>query len=195
MHFNKKRFHAIIALYSIFHIPREEQQNLFQKMYDLLENDGIVLMTLGTGESDSVEKDWCGAPMAWSNYGPSRYRTMIAQANFEIIESEYEGQPGDKEYHWWVIVKKKGVIYDIFKIRKEVKVMTQRKDLAQVRQSLIEELEAINLYEERIQASNNESLKKLLAHNRDEEKEHAVMLIDYLRENDPVFNKMFSEHD
>jgi len=69
------------------------------------------------------------------------------------------------------------------------------KDLARVRQSLIEELEAINLYEERIQASNNESLKKLLVHNRDEEKEHAVMLIDYLRENDPVFNKMFSEHD
>jgi len=46
--------------------------------------------------------------MAWSNYEPSRYRTMIAQANFEIIESEYESQPGDKEYHWWVIVKKKG---------------------------------------------------------------------------------------
>jgi len=91
-------------------------------------------------------------------------------------------------------------------IRKEVKVMTQYlgdsgklnekgKDLARVRQSLIEELEAINWYEERIQASKNESLKKLLAHNRDEEKEHAAMLVDYLRENDPIFDKMFSEHD
>ena len=91
-------------------------------------------------------------------------------------------------------------------IRKEVKVMTQYlgdsekldekgKDLARARQSLVEELEAINWYEERIQASNNESLKKLLAHNRDEEKEHAAMLVDYLRENDPIFDKMFSEHD
>ena len=75
------------------------------------------------------------------------------------------------------------------------KLDEKAKDLARIRQSLIEELEAINLYEGRIQASSNESLKKLLAHNRDEEKEHAAMLVDYLRENDPIFDKMFSEHD
>jgi len=75
------------------------------------------------------------------------------------------------------------------------KLNEKGKDLARARQSLIEELEAVNLYEERIQASNNEPLKELLIHNRDEEKEHAAMLINYLRENDAVFNKMFSEHD
>jgi len=69
------------------------------------------------------------------------------------------------------------------------------KNLARARQSLIEELDAINVYEERIQASNDEELKKVLAHNRDEEKEHAAMLIDWLRENDPTFDKMFTEHD
>ena len=106
MHFDNKRFHAIIALYSVFHIPRKEQQDLFKKIHDLLEDDGVVLMTLGVGGSDSVEEDWCGAPMAWSNYEPSRYRTMITQANLEIIDSEYEGQPGDDEYHWWVLAKK-----------------------------------------------------------------------------------------
>ncbi|PIS15245.1 ferritin [Candidatus Shapirobacteria bacterium CG09_land_8_20_14_0_10_38_17] len=75
------------------------------------------------------------------------------------------------------------------------KLNEEGKDLARARQSLIEELEAINWYEERIQASGNESLKKLLAHNRDEEKEHAAMLVDYLRKNDLIFDKMFSEHD
>ena len=75
------------------------------------------------------------------------------------------------------------------------KLNERGKDLARARQSLIEELEAVNWYEERIQASNDKSLKKLLAHNRDEEKEHAAMLIIYLRENDAVFDKMFSEHD
>lgn len=69
------------------------------------------------------------------------------------------------------------------------------KNLARARQSLIEELDAITVYEERIQASGDESLKKLLAHNRDEEKEHAAMLTDWLRKNDSTFNKMFSEHD
>ncbi|OGG34829.1 hypothetical protein A2363_00080 [Candidatus Gottesmanbacteria bacterium RIFOXYB1_FULL_47_11] len=69
------------------------------------------------------------------------------------------------------------------------------KNLARARQSLIEELDAINVYEERVQASNDEELKKVLAHNRDEEKEHAAMLVDWLRKNDPTFDKMFSEHD
>ncbi len=71
----------------------------------------------------------------------------------------------------------------------------KEKNLARARQSLIEELDAINLYEERIQATQDEELKKVLAHNRDEEKEHAAMLIEYLRHHDPVFERKFTEHD
>lgn len=69
------------------------------------------------------------------------------------------------------------------------------KNLARARQSLIEELDAINVYEERFQASDDEELKHILAHNRDEEKEHAAMLVEYLKKKDPVFHKMFEEHD
>ena len=71
----------------------------------------------------------------------------------------------------------------------------EAKNLARARQSLIEELEAINWYEERFQASEDKELKRILAHNRDEEKEHAAMLVDWLRKNDKVFDKMFTEHD
>jgi len=69
------------------------------------------------------------------------------------------------------------------------------KDLSRARQSLVEELEAINWYEERFQASDDKELKRILAHNRDEEKEHAAMLVDWLRKNDSTFDKMFSKHD
>jgi hypothetical protein len=69
------------------------------------------------------------------------------------------------------------------------------KNLARARQSLIEELDAINVYEERFQASSDEELKRILAHNRDEEKEHAAMLIEYLKKNDVTFDKKFEEHD
>ena len=75
------------------------------------------------------------------------------------------------------------------------KLSSKAKDLARARRSLIEELEATNFYEERIQASNDKSLRKLLAHNRDEEKEHSAMLVKWLRKNDKVFDRMFSEHD
>ena len=68
-------------------------------------------------------------------------------------------------------------------------------NLEKARQSLIEELEAINWYQERIDASEDESLKKILEHNRDEEKEHAAMLIEWIRRNDPMQDRSFTEHD
>ncbi len=55
--------------------------------------------------------------------------------------------------------------------------------------SLIEELEAIDWYQQRADACHNHELKAILSHNRDEEKEHAAMLLEYLRRADPVFAK------
>lgn len=68
-------------------------------------------------------------------------------------------------------------------------------ELAMARQSLIEEFQAINWYQERIDATEDEGLKKMLAHNRDEEKEHAAMLMEWIRANDPTQNHAFEEHD
>jgi hypothetical protein len=50
--------------------------------------------------------------------------------------------------------------------------------------SLIEELEAINWYQQRIDATEDEGLREILAHNRDEEKEHAAMILEWIRRND-----------
>jgi uncharacterized protein len=61
--------------------------------------------------------------------------------------------------------------------------------------SLREELNAIDFYDQRIVVVKDEELKKILAHNRDEEKEHAAMLIKWLRKNDVVFDKQFDQHD
>ena len=61
-------------------------------------------------------------------------------------------------------------------------------DLNRARQSLIEELEAINWYQERIDATKDKSLRDILVHNRDEEKEHAAMLIEWVRRQDPEFH-------
>jgi hypothetical protein len=63
------------------------------------------------------------------------------------------------------------------------------------RQSLVEELEAINWYQERIEATKNEELRKILEHNRDEEKEHAAMLVELIRKLDKTQDKVFEEHD
>jgi len=71
----------------------------------------------------------------------------------------------------------------------------ETKDLERARQSLIEELQAINWYQERIEATRNEDLKKILEHNRDEEKEHVAMLMEWIRKYDKTQDRMFEEHD
>jgi len=55
--------------------------------------------------------------------------------------------------------------------------------------SLMEELEAVDWYDQRVAATKDESVKALLAHNRDEEKEHAAMALEWLRRHDPVLDE------
>ncbi|HEY2621609.1 MAG TPA: encapsulin-associated ferritin-like protein [Acetobacteraceae bacterium] len=53
--------------------------------------------------------------------------------------------------------------------------------------TIMEELEAIDWYDQRIKAATNPELQAVLAHNRNEEKEHASMLLEWLRRNDAEF--------
>ena len=55
--------------------------------------------------------------------------------------------------------------------------------------SLVEELEAVDWYDQRVKATNDSSLADVLAHNRDEEKEHASMTLEWLRRRDPVLDR------
>tara|TARA_R110002124_G_scaffold183145_1_gene350530 strand:+ start:16926 stop:17210 length:285 start_codon:yes stop_codon:yes gene_type:complete len=65
----------------------------------------------------------------------------------------------------------------------------QTKDLHRAIVSLMEELEAADWYQQRIDATEDKSLAAILAHNRDEELEHAAMLIEWLRRKNKHFNK------
>ncbi len=73
--------------------------------------------------------------------------------------------------------------------------MATNEELAFARQSMIEELDAINKYEERVPKTQDEELKKVLPHNANEEKEHVAMLMEWLRKNDSEQDKVFEEHD
>ena len=50
--------------------------------------------------------------------------------------------------------------------------------------SLMEELEAVDWYNQRAKATSNPDLRAILEHNRDEEKEHAAMVLEWLRRGD-----------
>ena len=54
--------------------------------------------------------------------------------------------------------------------------------------SLMEELEAVDWYNQRVDACKDSELRAILEHNRDEEKEHAAMLLEWIRRRDPTFD-------
>ncbi len=55
--------------------------------------------------------------------------------------------------------------------------------------SLMEELEAVDWYHQRADATRDPDLAAILMHNRDEEKEHAAMMLEWVRRRDPVFDR------
>ena len=55
--------------------------------------------------------------------------------------------------------------------------------------SIMEELEAVDWYDQRVEASSDPELSAILAHNRDEEKEHAAMTLEWLRRRDPALSE------
>ena len=70
----------------------------------------------------------------------------------------------------------------------------ETKDMHRAITSLMEELEAVDWYNQRVDACKDENLRAILAHNRDEEKEHAAMVLEWIRRKDPVMDKELTEY-
>ena len=66
-------------------------------------------------------------------------------------------------------------------------------DLEMLREDLIAELQAINQYQEHIDTMDDEEARKVLAHIRDEEKEHVVELTKLIQRLGPLQAEMFKK--
>ena len=70
----------------------------------------------------------------------------------------------------------------------------ETRDMHRAITSLMEELEAVDCYNQRVDACKADDLKAILAHNRDEEKEHAAMVLEWIRRKDPSFDKELKDY-
>ncbi len=70
----------------------------------------------------------------------------------------------------------------------------ETKDMHRAIISLMEELEAVDWYNQRVDVCHDKELRAILAHNRDEEKEHAAMVLEWIRRKDPRFAKEMKEY-
>jgi len=70
----------------------------------------------------------------------------------------------------------------------------ETRDMHRAIVSLMEELEAVDWYNQRANACKDTDLKAILEHNRDEEKEHASMVLEWIRRKDPRFSQELKDY-
>ena len=111
--FADSSFDAVVAFYTLFHIPREEHRGLFHRIHDWLKPGGYVMCTLSRhSEKAYVEGDFFGETMYWSNYGLAEYQEILTGLGFNVLttltighgQSEITGAP--PEHHPLVLARK-----------------------------------------------------------------------------------------
>ena len=70
----------------------------------------------------------------------------------------------------------------------------ETRDMQRAIVSLMEELEAVDWYNQRMDACKDDELRAILRHNRDEEKEHAAMVLEWIRRRDPSFDSELKDY-
>jgi ferritin-like protein len=76
----------------------------------------------------------------------------------------------------------------------EERLSAATRDMHRAIVSLMEELEAVDWYQQRMDATDDGELREILRHNRDEEKEHAAMVLEWIRRRDRVFDTKLREY-
>lgn len=106
--FSKEKYYSVISLYSIFHIPRIEHTELFQQVYNSLENNGYFLVNFSVNDREYKEKiNFCNSEkMAWSYYDINTNIKILQKIGFKIELMENEKDFDSPEDIVWLLLKK-----------------------------------------------------------------------------------------
>jgi SAM-dependent methyltransferase len=100
---------AVVAFYSLTHVPRADLPGLLERIHGWLRPGGVLVATMGAQDSpDEVEQDWLGVPMFFSHHGAKRNRALVREAGFEIEAAVIEEEPGDRHgaLFLWVLARR-----------------------------------------------------------------------------------------
>ena len=95
--FDDDSFDAVVAFYSLTHVPRDEQPRLFERIRRWLRPGGILIATMGVEDDPGgIERDWLGVDMYFSHFSARKNRRMIEAAGFAIERSDVVTEPEDR---------------------------------------------------------------------------------------------------
>jgi SAM-dependent methyltransferase len=108
-------FDAVVAIFVLFHLPRQEHGRVFERVWSWLRPGGHFLVTLTEhAESPYIEHDFFGTDMYWSNLGLAEYKDLLTGLGFEIVQERIVGHGYGRtfverdECHPMVLVRKPG---------------------------------------------------------------------------------------
>ena len=101
-------FDAVVAFYSITHVPRHSHAALFARIHSWLAPGGLFLASLGAGDSPDWIGEWLGTTMYFSHFDAETNLRLLEEAGFVITQSEIFGEleDGDRVDFLWVAARK-----------------------------------------------------------------------------------------
>ena len=100
---------AVVAFYSLTHVPRADLPELLAAVLRWLRPGGILIASMGAQDSpDAVEPDWLGAPMFFSHHGAKKNRALVRRVGFELEEAVVEVEPEDRHdaLFLWIVARR-----------------------------------------------------------------------------------------
>ena len=107
--FEPRSFDAVVAFYSIIHVPRTMHTDLFQRIASWLRPDGLLMVTMGVEDAPgTVEEEWLGVPMYFSHFNAPTNRSIVQRAGFviesaEVVEDDENGRPVPFQ---WIVARR-----------------------------------------------------------------------------------------
>lgn len=110
LEFPSQSFEIVVALYSIIHLPRDEQILLLGRIAKWLKPGGLALVNFGAEEDEhAVIDDWMGGWMFWSSWGVEiTLQKVRDETGLEVVESKVTDADGVDASFLWAIMRARG---------------------------------------------------------------------------------------
>jgi ubiquinone/menaquinone biosynthesis C-methylase UbiE len=108
--FEPSSFHAVVAYYSILHLPRDEQKTMAAEILKWLSPGGYVVCNFGIDDNPGSSADWLGSKMYWSSFDTETYLQILKDIGYRIVESEvrHDNEDGRMVPFLWILANKDG---------------------------------------------------------------------------------------
>ena len=90
-------FDAVVAFYSLTHVPRDDVPPLLGRIREWLRPGGVLVATMGVEDDPGgIEHDWLGVDMYFSHFSARRNRRLVEAAGFVVDSAEVRTEPEDR---------------------------------------------------------------------------------------------------